>query len=136
MNDHEQIQDLLRRVKALENKRIYQDDIVSDGVKTRHVGEGVRFIQTGVAADRPTTPAEPPGSAMIYFETDTNKLYIWNPSTNLWVGFVRIPATIPDYTVTNLTIDRSYDADAAVVAETNDVLGTLISDLITAGILQ
>lgn len=33
------------------------------------------------------------------------------------------------FTVTNLTTDRSYDADTAVVAETNDVLGTLINDL-------
>ena len=33
------------------------------------------------------------------------------------------------FAITNLTTDRTYDADAAAVAETNDVLGTLIEDL-------
>lgn len=41
-----------------------------------------------------------------------------------------------DYTVTNLTTDRALDADATTLAEVADVLGTLISDLTTAGIIQ
>jgi hypothetical protein len=39
----------------------------------------------------------------------------------------------PTYSVTNLTTDRTYDADTALVTETNDVLGTLIGDLRTRG---
>lgn len=39
------------------------------------------------------------------------------------------------YSVTNLTTDRTYDADTAVVTETNDVLGTLIGDLRTLGVV-
>jgi hypothetical protein len=39
------------------------------------------------------------------------------------------------YTLTNVTTDRALDADAAAVAETNDVLGTLITDLQDRGIL-
>ena len=33
------------------------------------------------------------------------------------------------YTPTNVTADRSYDADTVVVAELADVVGTLIADL-------
>lgn len=40
------------------------------------------------------------------------------------------------YTPTNVTADRAYDADATTVAELGDVLGTLIADLQTAGILE
>ena len=40
------------------------------------------------------------------------------------------------YVPTNVTADRAYDADAAVVAETNDVLGTLIADLKLKGIIK
>lgn len=39
------------------------------------------------------------------------------------------------YTPTNVTTDRSYDANATKVDELADVLGTLIADLQTAGIL-
>ena len=39
------------------------------------------------------------------------------------------------YTVTNHTVDRAIDCDTAAVAETNDVLGTLINDLIEAGVI-
>lgn len=39
------------------------------------------------------------------------------------------------YTPTNVTTDRSFDADSASVAELADVLGTLIEDLQTYGIL-
>lgn len=37
--------------------------------------------------------------------------------------------------ITNLTVDRTYDADATTVAELADVLGTLIQDLLEAEVL-
>lgn len=42
---------------------------------------------------------------------------------------------LPAYTVTNLSTDRAYDADATSDAEIADVLGTLITDLKAAGIV-
>lgn len=39
------------------------------------------------------------------------------------------------YSVSNLTTDRTYDADSTSVAEVADVLGTLISDLERLNIL-
>lgn len=40
------------------------------------------------------------------------------------------------YTPTNVTTDRSYDANATTLDEVADVLGTLIADLQTAGLIQ
>ena len=40
------------------------------------------------------------------------------------------------YTITNGTIDRTYDADASSTNELADVLYTLIQDLKTLGILE
>ncbi len=40
------------------------------------------------------------------------------------------------YTITNVTPDRAYDANATTVAELADVLGTLIADLTAYGLLQ
>lgn len=54
------------------------------------------------------------------------------------IGFFgTAPATqAPAYTVTNLTTDRTYDANATSTAELADILGTLIADLRTYGLVQ
>lgn len=39
------------------------------------------------------------------------------------------------YTTSNVTVDRSFDADTVLVAELADVVGTLISDLQSRGLL-
>lgn len=46
------------------------------------------------------------------------------------------PIARPDYTVTNVTTDRTYDANATTTDELADVLGTLIADLTSYGLLQ
>ena len=40
------------------------------------------------------------------------------------------------YTPSNVTVTRTYDADATTVAEVGDVLGTLIADLKEKGIVS
>ena len=57
-------------------------------------------------------------------------------SSDLWVDFPRIPAAHATYAASNVNEDRTYDADTAVVAETNDVLGTLIADLRAIGLVD
>lgn len=47
-----------------------------------------------------------------------------------------LPASPADYTVSNVTTDRTYDANATTVDELADVLGTLIADLTSLGLLQ
>lgn len=42
----------------------------------------------------------------------------------------------PDYTLTNVSVDRAFNADTVLIAELADVVGTLINDLIAYGLLQ
>jgi parallel beta-helix repeat protein len=49
---------------------------------------------------------------------------------------IQIPSEAATYTASNVSTDRAYDADATSTAELADVLGTLIADLRSAGILR
>lgn len=40
------------------------------------------------------------------------------------------------YTITNDTLDRTFDADTATLTDVSDVLATLIRDLAAAGIIR
>ncbi|HRR82552.1 MAG TPA: hypothetical protein P5118_20390, partial [Planctomycetota bacterium] len=53
------------------------------------------------------------------------------------IGFFGVTPVSRDtgWSVTNVTTDRSYDADATTVDELADVLGTLIKYLISLGLL-
>lgn len=46
------------------------------------------------------------------------------------------PAARPDYTTSNVTTDRAYDANSTSIDEVADVLGTVIADLIAIGLFQ
>ena len=72
------IKDLEDKVKLLEQKRVYRQDIAPDAVLQRHVGEGVRFIRDGTTDDLPAEGEEPSQGAAIYFDYETNELYVWN----------------------------------------------------------
>lgn len=51
-------------------------------------------------------------------------------------GPIRLNPAVIAYTVTNVTADRAYDANATTLDELADVLGTLIADLQAYGLLQ
>lgn len=52
------------------------------------------------------------------------------------VGFYgATPVTQQTYTITNVTTDRSYDANATTIDELADTLGTLIADLRSVGLV-
>lgn len=66
------------------------------------------------------------GVLIVNNEDETSKVGPqWNP-----------PLTTPSYTTTNVVTDRTYDADATTVDELADVLGTLIADLKSVGIIS
>ena len=75
------------------------------------------------------------GKASISQELEVNGAFNHD---GLTVGFYGVaPVTrAAAYTVTNLTADRTYDANATTVAELADVLGTLIGDLRLLGLVQ
>lgn len=66
------------------------------------------------------------------WDTDTTHA----PSRNAVYDKIQTLLGSSAYTPTNVTTDRSYDADATSTAELADVLGTLIGDLQGKGILS
>ena len=51
------------------------------------------------------------------------------------ISATNLSASSDRYTVTNVTADRTLDADSTSTAELADVLGTLINDLRDRGVL-
>lgn len=80
----EEIKKLKTRLDKVEKTRITQDRIVPDAIKSRAMGEGIRFIRSGATADKPTAGEEPPASAAVFYDTTTNKLWVWNSASSAW----------------------------------------------------
>jgi hypothetical protein len=58
-------------------------------------------------------------------------------SGGAWIETVANATTaVQTYTATNVTTDRSFDADTVAVAELADVVGTLIADLRSRGVVK
>lgn len=70
----DKIKELEDRIRKLETARITQDKFIPNSIGARFIGEGVRFVRYGLAANRPTS-GEIPGA--IWFSTDTQVLSIW-----------------------------------------------------------
>jgi len=76
------IRELSRRIESLEGRRLFQQDYINDSIKSRHIGEGVRFVRSGLEAKLPTAE-EPMQGQPVYWATDSKKLYIYTGSA--WV---------------------------------------------------
>ncbi|RLC75676.1 MAG: hypothetical protein DRI61_14505 [Chloroflexi bacterium] len=63
-----------------ERRPLHESDIPVGLIKQRHIGDKSVLIKRGLSADIPDGNSH----VMAYFETDTNKLKIWNGSS--WVG--------------------------------------------------
>lgn len=88
---HEEFKDLIRKVIREEPKTfVHQSEIFADTIKARHVGEGVRYTRSGLAADKPDTPENIEAT---YFETDTGILYQSNSDATAWVAINPTEAT-------------------------------------------
>jgi hypothetical protein len=79
-----QIENLIKEIRDIKQRRITQEMIIPDVVKSRHVGEGVRFIRSGLKSDLPAKGEEPLQGTAIYFAYDENKLYVWNQQSGVW----------------------------------------------------
>ncbi len=73
--------------------------------------------------------ARPPRS------TDPEDWRQWQEEVERVVNLLLAPAATYG-TITNVITDRSYDANATTIDELADVLGTLIADLRTKGVIE
>ena len=98
---------------------------------------GVRATMSGAATNNYAayfTAASGTNNYSLYCEAG----YIRLGNSSARVGFFGITPVVraSAYTPTNVTTDRSFDADTVVVSELADVVGTLIADLQAYGLLQ
>ena len=83
-------------------------------------------MTTGTRRGRlPSAPAE---YNVRWGNTLINQLELNLSNTNL-------AASSDNYNVSNVTLDRTMDADSTTLAEVADVLGTLITDLKNRGVI-
>ena len=72
----DRVKKLEQEIEKLRTRRTSQADYIPDSIKQRHIGEGVRFIQAGLEADRPSANIPMQGQ-QIYFCTDSFKLFVY-----------------------------------------------------------
>jgi hypothetical protein len=77
-NIENRLKKLEQEIEDLKHRRIKQEMILPDAVKQRHIGEGVRFIRSGLYANRPTSGESTASGSALYFATDNGKLSIWD----------------------------------------------------------
>lgn len=76
-------QEIKKELEDLRFRRVFQQDIVPQAVKQRHMGEPNAYISAGLVANRPD-PAEVTSGVSAYYGLDTKKLYVWNVDNNEW----------------------------------------------------
>lgn len=62
------------------NRRFNEADYLPGSIKQRHLEANTMIIFTGLDADIPDGTTH----TKAYFAFDTNKLYIWNKTTETW----------------------------------------------------
>ena len=80
-NIEEIVKKLQKDVELLKQRRVLQSDIAPGVVKMRHMGEANQYVQYGLEADLPSGFSIT-NSTIIYYATDTKKLWVWNPETS------------------------------------------------------
>lgn len=74
----EQMDDLKKELERVSQKRIFQQDIVPDVIKMRHMGEGNRFVRAGSATNKPTVGEDATDSLAMYYDVTNHKLWVYD----------------------------------------------------------
>lgn len=116
------IETLERKVEELTVKRIYQQDVVPQAVKNRHMGEANSYVYNAL------TDTDLPGKSVdigtqIYYKEVDSTLYIWNSVTEVWdvvgrgatftidadaVGTITFDMTLYDYHEITIAGNRTF----------------------------
>ena len=94
-----------------------------------------RALTTKIVRVKPTSAEGSSGDIAIGNTSSGMKLFV--KFGNIWHTFSpdkEVP--IEKYKISNLTLDRTYNANSTTVAELADIVGTLIHDLHKFGLLK
>lgn len=102
---------------------------IGDSASVGTSGQRVLIIRTG------TAPSSSPADEFQLYSADWNGAGTAAPHFRNEEGHIIKLARVATYTPSNVTTDRSFDADSTTLDEVADVLGTLIADLQILGFL-
>ena len=116
------IDELKSDIKKLKESRVSQTGVIPGAIKMRAMGEGNRFMRSGLAADIPTVGETATDSSAYYYATDTNVLYLWD-------GTVWKSITVADYTPPSPTrADSDYPNYPKLVNRQDYTSNTTVSN--------
>ncbi len=81
------LEELEKKVKLIDEKRIFQQDVVPDAIKMRAMGEANRFVRFGVASDKPTVGETSTDSTAMYYDSTAHKLWVYDNGTWKYAQF-------------------------------------------------
>lgn len=130
----------LRTSDALHSGPVNLSDTVHGVTGVLAIGNGGTGQNTQTAAFNALDPLTTKGDVIIHDGTNSvrvpvgtnGQLFVADSTASPGVAW---KGTVQTYTPTNVTTDRSYDANATTLDEIADIIGTLIADLKTFGIL-
>lgn len=79
-----EVDKLKKELDALKTRRITQDMILPGVVKMRHMSEGNRFVRGGTTSKKPSEGESTTDGFAIYYDSDTNDLYVYNSVSGAW----------------------------------------------------
>ncbi len=95
---------------------------------------GILTIKEFVIHETGSTPGSSPANAYQLYSKDWNGAGTAAPHFRTEEGDIVLLAQVATYTPTNVSADRSFDADTVLIAELADIVGTIITDLQTVGV--
>jgi hypothetical protein len=83
MDLEKEIEKLKQEVEKLKTRRVGQSEVLNSAIKMRHIGEGIKFIQSGLVADLPAVNIPMQGT-QIFYAYDSKKFYAYNKVNSEW----------------------------------------------------
>mgnify|MGYP006921408599 CR=1 FL=1 len=111
---------LKEEVALLKQSRVSQTGVIPGAIKSRHIGEGPRFIRSGLATDLPTEGENATDSSALYYATDTNVLYLWDGSA--WKSI-----TVSDYSAPTKA-DSDYPNLSKLINRQDNTTDSVVSN--------
>ena len=114
-----EVRNIVKDIIEKDPKFIFQNDIFPDTIKSRMISEGVRYLRSGVVADRPTE-GEQEGAT--FYATDEDKLYMWDGDSWNEVSPAQDLSSYVTLTGTQTLTNKTLTADSNTIYPANNIV--------------